>query len=150
MRSRQEWKALKVILEIRGHHLPGRSWHIDGEPCDNVHVGIQVRRDPCELVRGDAEQATWIVDIDVVDRDGEVDFRGPAVQGKRTERFVYLTWGNVGDDGAFTIFRRAKLMLADLPSTSADRVVATVDLTDERGGPRCARLKAPALAFTPA
>ncbi len=29
--------------------------------------------------------------------DGSFDFRGPAVQGKRGERFIYLTWGDLDD-----------------------------------------------------
>lgn len=132
-----------MLLEIRGHHFPGRSWHLDDGPCDNVHVGIQVRREPAELVPGDSETAVWRTDVEVIERDARPDFRGPAVQGVRGSRFVYLTWGNVGPDGAFTMFRRAKLMLDDLPV--ADHVVATVDLTDECGGPRCARLRPPAL-----
>ena len=111
-------------------------------------------RDPSDLVPGDADAATWLVDVDVIDRDGQVDFRGPAVQGKRGERFVYLTWGDVAH-GAFRMFRRAKLML-DLIDDAAvasgnepgRRLVATVDLTDECGGPRCARLREPALAIT--
>jgi hypothetical protein len=142
----------RMLLEIRGHHLPGRSWWMDGEPCGNVHVGIQVGRQPRELVPGDAESAAWTTPIEVVERDGAVDFRGPAVQGKRGDRFVYLTWGNVRADGSFTMFRRAKLMLGDLHPLLADaggaaHVVATVDLTDECGGPRCARLRPPALTL---
>lgn len=103
-----------MLLEIKGQHLPGRSWHLDGVPCDNVHVGIQVRHEPRDLVPGDSETATWSLEIKVIEHDGGVDFRGAAVHGRRGERFVYLTWGNLGDDGSFTMFRRAKLMLADL------------------------------------
>lgn len=136
-------------LEIRGHHLPGRSW---GEH-PNVHVGIQLGREPASLVAGDEASATWSTEIRVRDRAGDPDFAGPAVQGRPGERFVYLTWGNVADDGSFAMFRRAKLMLADVASLvssppDADcRVVATVDLTDECGGPRCARLRPPALTL---
>lgn len=140
-------------LEIHGHHLPGRSWHLDGEPCDNVHVGVQVGREPRDLQPGDAERAVWTLDVELIERDGDVDFRGPAVQGRRGGRFVYLTWGNVRDDGSFTMFGRAKLMLADLEPLLSEpgsdrRVIATVDLTDDCGGPRCARLRSPALALT--
>ncbi len=88
----------------------------------------------------------WEVDVEVVERDGQRDFRGPAVQGKRGERFVYLTWGEVRD-GTFSMFRRAKLMLDDVPDPAAESVVARVDLTDESGMPRCARLKSPALEW---
>jgi hypothetical protein len=128
-------------LVIEGHHLPGRSCgsHVD------VHVGVQVRRDPRQLVAADAESARWEVEVEVLDRDGEIDFRGPAVQGRRGERFVYLTWGEGAE--TFTMFRRAKLMLADVPDPSAVRVTASVHLTDEQGMPRCARLRPPALTW---
>jgi hypothetical protein len=138
---------VRMLLEIRGHHLPGRSWHLDETPCHNVHVGIQLGREPVELVPGDADAATWTTEVTLrMLDDGGTDFCGPAVQGRRGARFVYVTWGNVGDAGKFTMFRRAKLMLADLePLASADRVFAEVHLTDECGGPRCARLRPPAL-----
>ena len=129
-------------LVIEGHHLPGRSCG----SYDDIHVGVQVRRDPTDLVVADAGAATWVVEVDVVDHDGEVDFRGPAVQGRRGERFVYLTWGE-GTDEAFTMFRRAKLMLSDVPDPAAEQVTARVDLTDEAGMPRCARLRPPALSW---
>jgi len=144
-----------VQLEIHGHHLPGRSWHLDDAPYDNVHVGVQVGREPRDLTPGDAERAVWTLSLELVESDGDVDFRGPAVQGRRGERFVYLTWGNVDEEGTFTMFRRAKLMLADLEplligSTSDCRIIATIDLTDDCGGPRCARLRSPALVLTSA
>jgi Family of unknown function (DUF5990) len=48
------------------------------------------------------------------------------------------------------MFRRAKLMLADLePFAGAEQVMARIDLTDECGGPTCARLKPPALTLSP-
>jgi Family of unknown function (DUF5990) len=139
-----------VVLEIHGHHFPGRVWHIDDEPCHNVHVGIQVGRDPADLVPGDSDEAVWRVDLKVVEGDAGLDFRGPAVQGRRGERFVYLIWGAVSAEGAFTMFRRAKLMLGDLanvvwPDRPIQRLVVRVDLTDGCGGPRCARLRPPAL-----
>jgi hypothetical protein len=113
-----------VLLEIHGHHFPGRSWHVDGEPCHHLHVGLQVRHDPAGLVPGDSDAAVWSAEIEVVDRGEGADFRGPPC--------------------------KAKLMLDDLTSVAGlgdpgRRVVARVDLTDECGGPRCARLRAPAL-----
>ena len=139
-----------MLLEIRGHHLPGRSWHDGAERRDNVHVGIQIGREPRELVPGDAASADWTTEIEPIVRGGGIDFRGDAVQGRRGARFVYLSWGNVGDDGSFTMFRRAKLMLADLEplirsTDGGQRIIASVDLTDDCGGPRCARLRPPAL-----
>lgn len=140
----------RMLLTIRGHHFPGRSWHLDDQPCHNVHVGIQLGREPSDLVPGDSGKAVWTTEIEVIDRDGKLDFRGRAVQGRPGSRFVYLTWGDVAADGTFTMFRRAKLMLADLEHlvTATDpgrRITAEVDLTDDCGGPRCARLQPPAL-----
>ncbi len=75
------------------------------------------------------------------------DFSGPAVHGRRGERFLYLTWGEY-DGHEFSMFRRAKLMLADVPV--ADEVVADVDLTDESGLPCCARLHEPVIRWSAA
>ncbi|MBP1821461.1 monooxygenase [Mycobacterium sp. OAE908] len=138
-----------MLLQIQGHHLPGRVWRSRDEYYDNVHVGIQVGKEPRDLVRADAESPSWTVPIDVIFRGDGLDFRGAAVQGKPGARFVYLTWGDVGDDGSFAMFRRAKLMLADLAPLVAEtqKVIARVDLTDECGGPRCARLAPPALTL---
>ena len=83
-----------------------------------------------------------------------LDFRGPAVQGKRGERFIYLTWGDVGSDGEFEMFRRAKLMLErvapELIESAAKTgcLTASVDLTGNDGGPRCARVDPPAVAWS--
>ena len=144
-----------MLVQIRGHHLPGRVWQSRDERYDNVHIGIQVGKEPHDLVSGDAETASWTIPIEVVAREGGLDFRGTAVQGKRGDRFVYLTWGDVGGDGSFAMFRRAKLMLADLEPFVAGagdthQVIARVDLSDECGGPRCARLRPPALSLEPA
>ena len=95
-----------MLLQIRGYHLPGRVWQSGDEYYDNVHVGIQFGKEARELVRGDAESTSWTIPIDVVAREGGLDFRGPAVHGKPGARFVYLTWGDVGDDGSFAMFRR--------------------------------------------
>jgi hypothetical protein len=107
------------------------------------------RKEPRELLRGDADTSSWTIPIGVVAKDGGLDFRGAAVQGRPAARFIYLTWGDVAEDGSFAMFRRAKLMLADfeplITGISGQTIVATVDLTDDCGGPRCARLRAPAL-----
>jgi hypothetical protein len=125
-------------LLIRGHRLPG----LTCGSYTNVHVGLQVRREPVGLVPGDAAAAEWVTEIHTDDGD----FRGPAVQGKKGERFIYITWGTVAG-GSFSMFRRAKLMLADLPA-GADDAIVEVDLTDEHGMPRCARLRPPALRIS--
>jgi hypothetical protein len=142
-------------LSLIGTDLPGRTFcNTDGTPLDNVHVGVQIRTEPEHLVRGDAAEAGWELEIDtLIDKDGQLDFRGPAVQGKRGDRFIYLTWGNVDDAGAFQMFRRAKLMLncvdheIILDAIKRGRLGAEIRLTDHRGGPRCARVDPPAITW---
>jgi Family of unknown function (DUF5990) len=125
-------------LLIRGHRLPG----LTCGSYTNVHVGIQVGTKPVGLVPADAAAAEWVAEIHIDDGD----FRGPAVQGRKGERFVYLTWGTVAGD-SFSMFRRAKLILADLPA-DAEEVTVDVDLTDDTGMPRCARLRPPAIRIS--
>jgi hypothetical protein len=105
-----------------------------------VHVALQVGSRPEGVVPGDAPSAEWTTEIAVVGTDGERDFRGPAVHGRRGERFLYLTWGEY-DGREFAMFRRAKLMLAEAPD--AEDVIAQVRLTDAAGMPMCARLRDP-------
>ena len=143
---------MRIVIE--GHDLPGAAFVSDGVPLRNVHVAVQVGSQPVGLVRGDAARARWEVDVRAVSVDNVVDLRGPAVHGKRGERFFYLTWGDVGADDAFTMFRRAKLMVADIDTELLAKaalddglLVATVSLTDELGCPRCARVRPPAVSW---
>ena len=143
-------------IAVIGTDPPGRTFSDpDGTPLGNVHVGIQVGTEPEHLVRGDVYDARWEIDIRIlVDGDRAIDFRGPAVHGKRGERFIYLTWGNVDDARAFRMFRRAKLMLngvdPDLIRDASEHgsLTARVRLSDDRGAPRCARVDPPAISWT--
>ena len=142
-------------LEITGVNLPGREFcRPDGSLMANVHVGVQIGRDSAQPVRADATEARWEVDIEVLGEVDALDFRGPAVQGKRGDRFVYLTWGDVSPTGEFEMFRRAKLMLNRIDLAVIDRAIETkrlaavVDLTGADGGPRCARVDPPAITWS--
>jgi hypothetical protein len=141
-------------VRITGVNLPGRTFcRPDGSLMENVHVGVQVRRNAAHLVRADEPEACWDVDVEIIGKD-DLDFRGPAVQGKRGDRFIYLTWGDVGPDGSFEMFRRAKLMLDRIEpqliqsAIEADCLEATVDLTGHDGGPLCARVDPPAVSWS--
>ena len=131
-------------MVVRGNQPPGRAFASYGD----VHVGVQVGREPVGLVPADTAAPEWTLDVRY---DG--DFRGPAVHGKKGDRFLYLTWvDRVG--GHFHGFRRGKLMLDRIdPAVVAAAVeggralVATVSLTDEKGEPRCARYDPPAVAW---
>jgi hypothetical protein len=150
-------------IAIHGRHLPGRMFRYAGVPIHGVHVGLQVRNEPEDLVPGDAPAAEWQVSVRLVHGDGDgdgvgvgaLDFRGPAVHGSRGHRFLYLTWGDVTPDGGFTMFRRAKLMLDAIAPTLVAAAArdgrtlhAHIDLTDDFGGPRCARVDPPALVWS--
>lgn len=142
-------------IAITGVNLPGRVFcRADGSTMENVHVGVQIRRDPAQLVRADEPEARWEIDVEVVRKNDIVDFRGYAVQGKRGERFIYLTWGDVSRDDEFEMFRRAKLMLDRVApelvesATETGCLAARVDLTGLDGGPRCARVDPPAVAWS--
>jgi Family of unknown function (DUF5990) len=146
-----------VRVVIEGFDLPGRRFcDPDGRPLDDVHVGVQVRHEPHDLVAGDVARARWELDVSVVTGpDGSSDFRGPVVHGKRGDRFLYLTWGNIDDEGRFEMFRRAKLMLNQIDPglvSVAERqqrpLVGAVRLTDPHGAPRCARVDPPDLEWT--
>ena len=143
-------------VTIEGHDLPGRTFcEPDGTPPGDVRVGVQVRKDAEGLVPADAPSARWDLDVTVVrGSDGDLDFRGPAVHGRRGDRFLDLTWGDVAD-GTFVMFRRAKLMLnridPDLVAAAIAEersLVARVRLSDAHGGPRCARVDPPDLEWT--
>jgi hypothetical protein len=143
---------MRIVIE--GHDLPGAEFVTEETRLSNVHVAVQVGKDAVDPVRGDAEEARWELEVrTVVEDGGGVDFRGPAVHGRKGERFLYLTWGEVGT-GTFTMFRRAKLMLFDIEPdvlTASMRgsgvLVASLSLTDEKGEPRCARVKPPVIGW---
>lgn len=91
--------------------------------------------------------------LDVVVTPAGVDYRGPWVQGKRGDRFLYLCWGH--DAGAgFVGFRRAKLMLgvldpAEMASAPDGAVLeGRLSMVDARGGPVCAAVRPPAIRWT--
>ena len=143
---------MEIVIE--GHNLPGRMFRSAGVPVHNVHVGVQVRSDPLELVPADADAARWVVEVSVKPSADGFDFAGPAVHGVRGERFLYLTWGDLGADGGFSMFRRAKLMLNRVDVSLVQQAVehdtplrARVDLTDGFGGPRCARVDPPHITW---
>jgi hypothetical protein len=122
-------------VRIVGTDLPGPA---------TVQVGIQRGKDVVDRVPADAREAVFEFDLDVrPGRDGNADFFGPYVHGGPGKRFVYLSWGTVGEDGAFEMFRRAKLWLAHMgeEAAAADHVEGRLRLTDSRGGPLCGGLE---------
>jgi len=144
-----------VQIRIEGRQLPGRDCGAgDNFPgYANIHVGVQSknpRGDLLGLHRGDAPSATWTLDCSV---DGG-DISGPQIHGRPGDRFVYLSWGAVDDDGHFAMFRRAKLMLAQVPdnvlaaAVTSGTLVGAVGLSDAQGRPLCARVVPPKIRWS--
>ncbi|MEU7755241.1 DUF5990 family protein [Micromonospora sp. NPDC049101] len=143
-------------IRIDGSDLPGRraGAQADALRLGNVHVGIQRKADVVDQVPADAATATWGFEVSSREVDGMLDVGGPWVHGRPGARFLYLSWGAVGVDG-FAMFRRAKLMFTDIPTTllraaheGSGVLVGRVGLTDATGGPVCARVHPPAIAWT--
>jgi Family of unknown function (DUF5990) len=127
-------------LRIVGRRLPGRRF---GEH-KNVHLGVQRGQEVVDLVPGDAVEAVFEFEVNRSRTGGRTDFGGPYVHGRSSRRFLYLSWGEVGECG-FEMFRRAKLHLTRINVALIDQVAASggvlegiLSLTDDAGGPRCA------------
>lgn len=151
----------RMHLRIDAVDLPGRAFPapVDKpvQAYDNVHVAVQRRDRPAELLDpqpGDAVSATWTLECAAeVTPDGIV-VTGPYVQHRMGLRFVYLSWGTVDAAGVFTMFRRAKLMLDSVPddvlaaAVPDGLLVGRLGLTDANGGPLCARVDPPHITWT--
>ncbi|MEV4122003.1 DUF5990 family protein [Micromonospora sp. NPDC049645] len=143
-------------IRIDGDDLPGRraGAEADALRLGNVHVGVQRRAEVVDRVPADADRVTWSFEVSSREVDGMLDVGGPWVHGRPGARFLYLSWGAVSEDG-FAMFRRAKLMFTDVPTDllraahqGSGTLVGRVGLTDAAGGPICARVRPPAIAWT--
>jgi hypothetical protein len=152
---------VRIQVMIIGSGLPGR----DIGPGDNfggarnIHVGVQ-RRDRRDellgLTPGDASSAYWNFEATAAPAGGGFDIKGPYIQGRPGARFIYLSWGTVDDDGAFTMFRRAKLWLDAIDPATLDAarqygsLIARLELTDTKGHPLCAAVRPPLIRWSAA
>ncbi|MFD0307785.1 DUF5990 family protein [Streptomyces sp. NPDC127119] len=152
--------ALRIRIEAVD--LPGRTHPVPisrngPEEPREIHVAVQRRSRPGEVLDphpGDAESATWTLECTATTTPTGTDVQGPYVQDRLGRRFVYLSWGTVDEEGVFSMFRRAKLMLdmvpADVLAEAAREgvLVARLGLTDPQGGPLCARVVPPHITWT--
>ena len=112
---------------------------------------MQRARDGEQFVDGDAPEAVFELELTPT---GPGEARGPFVQGRKGERFLYLVWA--ADPGR-AMFRRLKLMLGDVPAEvwagaqqPGHRLEARLRLTDRCGGPLCARVRPPDVTWSAA
>jgi hypothetical protein len=153
--SAPELGPLTVVIEASS--LPGRTWPpLTGEH-GNVHIALSVKGVKgvkgrpalvvpgkpwlaADAVPGDAPSARWEAPVTVRrDADG-LDFSGPNVRGDRTDRHLFLAWGDVHDDGTLRLIRGSKLKLTGLDPRIVEeamrpghRLVARIRLTGTRG-----------------
>lgn len=147
-------------IRIDAVDLPGRTCPApDGNApaYTDLHVAVQRRDRPAELLDpqpGDAASATWTLECTATASPTGMEVKGPYVQDRLGRRFIYLSWGTVDEQGRFTMFRRAKLMLDAVPAdtlAAAARdglLVGRLGLTDPAGNPLCARVEPPQITWT--
>ncbi len=141
-------KPVRVRLVCEGlpaHRFEGfdgrRSIQVELQTKDGHETGSPAGKDAL----------AWTTEITVKSgTDGAPDFAGPAVHGKRGERFFYLSWSS---ERAYhrEMFRRIKIHLRDLTAVqlaqamkTGGTLVARVHAVAKDGGPACA--SAPLLA----
>ena len=136
-------------IKIVGERLPGRTC---GDHA-NVHIGVQRGDEVIQVQPADAPSVRFSFGIVLREQeDGSFDFRSPFVHGKPGDRFFYLSWGDVDDDGTFTMFSRIKLMLAAVPPGLVTPQTGTLEgylvLSDDLGRPLAAAVRPPAINWS--
>ena len=146
--------TLTVMIEASG--LPGITWPPGrGGEHHNLHIALctKSKEGPAlavpgkpwlaaEPVTGDETSASWEVPVTVRrDADG-FDFSGPHVRGDRSDRHLFLAWGDVPGDGTLRLIRGSKLALGrveprlvDEAMRTGQRLVARIRLTGVEEGP---------------
>ena len=147
-------------IRIEATDLPGRTFApgLASEACTDVHVGVQRKDRPGELlnlVSGDAERAEWTLECKTVTTAaGAVELAGPYIQNRLGGRFTYLSWAAADGAGGLRMFRRAKIMLDAVgqDTTAAAQqsglLVGRLCLTNAKGGPLCASVRPPLITWT--
>jgi hypothetical protein len=146
--------TLTVVIE--GSSLPGLTCPPDaaGEH-HNIHIALCTKsRDRpillvpgkpwlvTEPVPGDAQSARWEVPVTVRRDEDGFDFSGPYVRGDRTDRHLFLAWGDLHGDGTLRLVRGSKLGLAGVDPRLVEEamgaghwLVARIRLTGNRDEP---------------
>jgi len=138
-------KSDELTIEVIGRHLPGIRF-ADYEP---VYLGIQKGNEVIEAMPGDRKQVIFRPTFKIgTQPNGAPNFLGPFAKGTPQERFFYLSWGVMTEDGRFQMFRRAKIHLNHLTGEEIGNALSdnrpikvTIDMTDRKGGPLCASVR---------
>ena len=144
----------RVVIRLHCIDFPGRSF--DGKA--DIKVGAQKGDVVVDDVFGDVQAADFDFELRVERnaKTGRPNFLGPYAHGKPEERFLYLCWGQRIGGVAWHGFRRAKIHLRALDWATVERALASerpiqavLRLTDEKGGPLCASVKANNIVWQP-
>ena len=144
--------SLTVLIEALS--LPGLNWPAEaGGEHHNVHIALSAKSTErpalavpgkpwlaTEPVPGDAPSARWEAPVTVRrDADG-FDYSGPNVRGDRTDRHLFLAWGDARSDGTMRLIRGSKLGLGrvdpgliEAAMRPGRRLVARIHLTGPPG-----------------
>jgi len=116
----------------------------------DVYGAVQVRRDVEQITRLTDGPMDLTAEFETLGPNDGLDFRGPYVQGRRGDRFIYISWGLSEDAANFGMYRRAKVILDEIPPELLDGLdlVATIDGTSADGGPVCARIRPESIEWT--
>jgi hypothetical protein len=137
--------TLQVLFEC--HSLPRAG--VPLAVCQRL--GIQEGKEVIQDIPiGDQAEISFqfLLQMEVEPVNETVIFRGKYVQGPRSDPFIYLCWGD-RLEGTWVQYGRAKIPLSAIPHQLIQRLLhdgsirrARIGLTDSRGNPACATLKA--------
>jgi hypothetical protein len=142
-----------LYIELECIDLPGKAFEQYGE----LRLGIQEGKDVIDDVPGDSERAVFRFPLKVTAHktSAQPNFLGAFAQGKPDERFIYLCWGE-RRDGLWHGVRRAKIHLKYLTWDVIDAALqndwplrATIAMTDAKGAPLCASVRAEHIRWQP-
>jgi hypothetical protein len=140
----------EISIRIHAQNMPSAWCREHGVS----HLGISRAKEVVDAVSTEESEAEFHLGVDAVRKPDGIDFRGPYVFGRRGERFLYLNWGRPSDAGwSGEGGGRVKLQLlaidAALIESALDGgvLVADLDLSNAKGGPVYATVRAPQLTW---
>lgn len=140
---------VKVICE----DLPSQQLldNFDGQVVgrEPIHIGIQHGDQVVAAVSAHTESIVFEPSFNVSPMpDGKTNFLGPYAKGTPTQRFFYLSWVAMNNEGRQTLVGRTKIPLSQLTWMQVAEAVSSgrgltvaVSLTDKRGKPRFGTIK---------
>ncbi len=143
----------EVTIEVICRNLPGSCfvdpYNTAAGKHEPVYLGIQKGNEVIEAVPADRKKVTFRPVFRITRQPGgSPNFLGPFAKGTPQERFFYLSWGVMGPNGEFAMFRRAKIHLNHLTwdhlQAALDKnrpLKVVIDMTGKKGDPICGSIK---------